>query len=222
MIDKIINDVGEAVKDVKSGSLLMVGGFGDAGVPDHLCEAVYSMNLRDLTIVSNNAGRDSFGIGSMIVNGQVKRIICSYPIGPDTAKVRATIEEGKLELVLVPQGTMSERIRAAGAGLGGVLTRTGYGTEFAQGKQFATVNGTEYLIEEALKSDFSLIKAWKADKYGNLTYRGSARNFNDVMAMAGKVTVAEAEIIVDGAIPEDQVHTPGIFVDRVVQASGRN
>jgi 3-oxoadipate CoA-transferase, alpha subunit len=182
-------------------------------------EALASRDLKHLVVISNNAGHDAYGLGLLVLSGKVDRIICTYPWVPGSVKVKQMIEEERIELELVPQGTLAERIRAGGAGLGGILTPSGIGTKFAEGKQIAMVEGQEYLIEKKLTADFSLVKATRADRWGNLIYRLASRNFNDIMAMAGKVTIAQSEQVSSEGLPPEQVHTPGIFVDRVVEVA---
>lgn len=218
MIDKRVKDIQTAISDIRSGSSIFVGGFGDAGSPSQILDALVGRNdVKHLTIISNNAGHDEYGIGLLVLHGQVDRIICTFPTVPGSIKVRQMIEDGKVEVELVPQGTLAERIRAGGAGLGGVLTPTGVGTKFAEGKQGVSIAGRDYLVETKLSADFAMVRASQGDRWGNLIYRLAARNFNDIMAMSAQITIAQCDrVSSEGLLPE-QVHTPGIFVDRVVE-----
>lgn len=213
-----MKDVAIAVSEIFDGATILTGGFGDAGAPNELLEALAERkDVRHLKVVSNNAGVGNNGLARLFLNDQVERLICSFPLGDDPSAFRASLEKGVVKLELVPQGTLAERIRAAGAGLGGVLTPTGVGTEFAMGKQVLKVDEKEYLLEKSLEADFALIKALKADKWGNLIYRHAARNFNPLMATAAKVTIAQVKSIAEEPLPPDEIHTPGIFVDRFVK-----
>jgi 3-oxoadipate CoA-transferase alpha subunit len=214
-----VGSVSEAVSGIKDGSSLLIGGFGEAGTPNKLVEAVSEKGVKGLTVISNNAGRDKAGLGMLILRGQVRKLICSYPTVPGSDRVKQLLEEGEVDLELVPQGTLVERIRAGGAGLGGILTPTGVGTYFSEGKITISVHGRDYLVESALTADFALIKCQRADHWGNLVYKGTARNFNQIMASAGSITIAQCERIEQEGIPPEVVHTPGIFVDRVIEMS---
>ncbi len=205
-----------AVARVPDGATIMMGGFGLCGIPENAVQALLAAGPRNLTIISNNAGVDDAGIGLLIRNGQVRKMVATY-IGENTDLERRVIN-GELEVELAPQGTFAERIRAGGAGIGGFFTPTGVGTLIAQGKESRVIDGREYILEMPLRADFSFVKAWKADAMGNLVYRKTARNFNPLMATAGRVTIAEVEEIVPvGSIDADLVATPGIFVDVVVK-----
>ena len=217
MINKIVGSLAEAVRDVPNGATILLGGFAGAGYPMELIDALVAQGARDLTMVANHAGRGDTDYAALILQKRVKRVVCSFP-GPQGSWVfQKMYEAGEVELELVPQGTLAERLRAGGAGLGGILTPVGVGTELAAGKQVMRVDGRDYLLELPLRGDFALVRAHRADRWGNLVYRKAGRNFNPVMAMAGRVTVAQVDEIVElGAIPAEDVHTPGIFVDRVV------
>ena len=201
------------------GMTIMAGGFGLSGNPEHLIAALLRANPRSLTVISNNCGADGFGLWFLLNNGQIRKMISSY-VGENKLFAELYLS-GKLELELTPQGTLAERIRAGGAGIPAFYTRTGVGTMVAEGKPLELFDGVEYVRETCLRADLSIVKAWKADSEGNLVYRKTARNFNPNMATAGKVTIAEVEEIVEvGALDPDNVHTPGIYVDRVVQGPG--
>jgi 3-oxoadipate CoA-transferase alpha subunit len=215
MIDKTVRSVAEALADVRDGAVVLVGGFGAVGHPMLLIEGLVERGLRDLTIVCNNAGSGREGLPKLMELGRVRRIVCSFPRTSDVFS--RLFAAGKLELEIVPQGTLAERMRAAGAGIGGFYTRTGAGTLLAQGKEERMIDGERYILEPPLHGDLALIEAWQADRWGNLTYRQSGRNFNPVMAMAGRITIAQAHHLVPlGALDPEAVATPGIFVDRVV------
>jgi len=206
---------------VHDGMTVMSGGFGLCGVPDLLIEALRGSGVKNLTVVSNNAGVDGYGLGLLLQTHQIRRMVSSY-VGENREFERQYLA-GELEVEFNPQGTLAERIRAGGAGIYGFYTRTGAGTVVAQGKETRVVNGDTYVLETGLVADLALVKAWKADTEGNLVYRKTARNFNPVMAMAARITVAEVEHLVEiGQIEPDQVHTPGIFVQRIVQALRRD
>src|SRR4249919_527827 len=214
-MDKTVASADEAVADLFEGATLMAGGFGLCGIPENLIAAIRRKGTKGLTIISNNCGIDDKGLGILLANGQVKKMISSY-VGENKTFERLYLD-GKLEVELNPQGTLAERIRAGGAGIPAFYTATGYGTVVADGKETRKFEGRKYVLETALKADVSLVKAWKADKAGNLVFRKTARNFNPACAMAGKVCVAEVEEIVEvGAIDPDHVHLPGIYVDRIV------
>jgi len=215
-MDKTVASADEAVADLFDGATLMAGGFGLCGIPETLIAAVRRKGTRGLTIISNNCGVDDKGLGILLANGQVKKMVSSY-VGENKTFERLFME-GKLEVELTPQGTLAERIRAGGAGIPAFYTATGYGTVVAEGKETREFNGRPYVLERALTADFALVKAWRGDRLGNLLYRKTARNFNPMMASAAKITIAEVEELVDpGQIPPDQVHTPGIYVTRVLK-----
>jgi 3-oxoadipate CoA-transferase alpha subunit len=218
MIDKIVATPAEALADVPDGATVMIGGFGTAGLPNELTEALIAQGATDLTIVNNNAGNGDHGLAALIAAGRVRKIICSFPRQTDSWHFDRAYREGRIELELVPQGNLAERIRAAGAGIGGFFTPTGYGTELAQGKETREIGGRMHVLEHPIHADFALIKAERGDRWGNLTYRMTARNFGPVMAMAAKVTVASVHEVVElGALDPEAVVTPGIFVQRVVK-----
>ena len=215
MICQIYKDVHEAIFDIKDNSTILFGGFGLCGIPENLIAALVKKGTKGLTCVSNNAGVDDFGIGLMFKNKQVKKMISSY-VGENATFERLAIS-GELEVELVPQGTLAERVRAGGAGIPAFFTPTGVGTLVAKGKEVRHFNGREYVLEQAITGDFAFVRAWKADKLGNLMFRKTARNFNPVMATAGKITIAEVEEIVEcGALDPDKIHTPGVYVQRLV------
>ena len=214
-MNKVVGSAQEAVADIQDGAVIMAGGFGLCGIPENLIAAIAARGIRDLTFVSNNAGVDDFGLGILLRNRQVKKMISSY-VGENKEFERQFLS-GELQVELVPQGTLAERIRAAGAGIPAFFTPTGVGTLVAEGKETREFDGRTYVMERALHADFAFIKAWRADAHGNLMYRRTARNFNPPMATAGRITIAEVEEIVPlGTMDPDEVHTPGIFVQRVV------
>ena len=218
MIDKRISNPAAAVADVPDGATVMIGGFGTAGLPNELTEALLAQGARDLTIVNNNAGNGDSGLAALIAAGRVRKIICSFPRQADSWHFDRAYRAGALQLELVPQGNLAERIRAAGAGLGGFFTPTGYGTPLAEGKETRQIDGRWYVLESPLHADFALIKAERGDRWGTLTYRMTARNFGPVMAMAATVTVATVPEVVElGTLDPEAVITPGLFVQRVVQ-----
>lgn len=217
MIDKIVASAEAALADVPDGATVMIGGFGTAGLPNELTDALIAQGAKELTIVNNNAGNGDTGLAALIAAGRVRKIICSFPRQADSWHFDREYRAGRLELELVPQGNLSERIRAAGAGIGGFFTPTGYGTELAQGKETRVIDGRGYVLEAPIPADFALIKAERGDRWGNLTYRKTARNFGPVMAMAAKVTVATVhEVVALGELDPEAIVTPGIFVQRVV------
>ncbi len=217
-MNKVFPDAASALHDVQDGATVMAGGFGLCGIPENLIAALRDRGCTDLTCVSNNAGVDGFGLGMLLATRQIKKMISSY-VGENKEFERQFLA-GELEVELTPQGTLAERIRAASAGLGGFFTPTGVGTLIAEGKETREIDGRTYVFEKPIHADFALVKAWKGDRHGNLVFRKTARNFNPVMAMAGKVTIAEVEELVDiGEIDPDHVHTPGIFVQRILQGS---
>jgi 3-oxoacid CoA-transferase subunit A len=215
-MNKVYPDARSALADVlKDGQTLAVGGFGLCGIPEALIAAVRDLGARDLTCISNNAGVDGFGLGVLLATRQVRKMIASY-VGENKEFERQYLA-GELELEFTPQGTLAEKLRAGGAGIPAFFTQTGVGTLVAEGKEIREFDGNQYVMERTLTADVALVKAWKADRSGNLVYRRTARNFNPVCAMAGKVTVAEVEQIVEnGQLDPDAVHTPGIFVQRIV------
>ena len=216
--DKVVSDHDAALEGFSDGMTVMVGGFGLCGIPEGLIAKVAEKGWKDLTVISNNAGVDGFGLGLWLEKRQISTIYASY-VGENKLFEELAMS-GELELVLTPQGTLGERIRAGGAGIPAFFTATGYGTQIAEGKETRMIDGKGYVLEEAFQADFSLIKAWKADRYGNLIYRKTAMNFNPEMATCQGVTVAEVEEIVEpGELDPNFIHTPGIFVDRVIQGS---
>lgn len=217
MISKIVPDLYAAVAGIQDGSTVLIGGFGGAGQPHQLIEALIEQGARDLTLVSNNAGSGHTGIAALLEAGQVRKIICSFPRQADSQVFDGLYRAGKLELELVPQGTLAERIRAAGAGIGGFFTRTAVGTPLAEGKEIRTLDGQDYVFELPIKADVALIKAFKADRWGNLVYRKTARNFGPIMATAAKLTIAQVSEIVElGDLDPEAVVTPSLYVKRVV------
>ncbi len=215
-MDKTVASADQAVADIPDGATILMGGFGLCGIPENLIAALRRKGVKNLTIVSNNAGVDTFGIGVLLQTRQVKKMISTY-VG-ENKLFEELVLKGELEIELNPQGTLAERIRAGGAGIAGFYTPTGVGTLIAEGKEVREFNGRKYLLERGLRADFAFVKAWKGDRWGNLVYRKTARNFNPMMAAAGRVTIAEVEEMVEvGELDPDQVHTPGIYVQRVVQ-----
>ena len=218
MIDKLRSSVLDALADIHDGATVMIGGFGGAGQPAELIDGLIAQGARDLVIVNNNAGNGDTGLAALLKNGQVRKIICSFPRQADSHVFDALYRAGKLELELVPQGNLAERIRAAGAGIGGFFTPTGYGTELAKGKETREIDGRMYVFESPIHADFALIKAEQGDRWGNLTYRKTARNFGPIMAMAAKVSIASVHEVAElGSIDPEHVITPGLFVQRIVQ-----
>ena len=216
---KVVGSFAEAVADIADGATLIVGGFGCCGVPEKSIAALAAKGTRGLTVVSNNCGIDDFGLGVLLAGGQIAKMVASY-VGENAIFERQYLS-GELEVELVPQGTLAERMRAAGAGIPGFFTATGVGTPIADGKETREFDGRTYLLERALGGDFALVKAWRGDPLGNLVYRETARNFNPLAAMAGAVTIAEVEELVGiGELDPDHVHTPGIFVQRIVAGAG--
>lgn len=217
MIQKIVKTPADALADVRDGATVMIGGFGTAGQPNELIDALIETGAKDLVIVNNNAGNGDTGLAALLAKKRVRKIICSFPRQSDSHHFDALYRAGELELELVPQGNLAERIRAAGAGIGGFFTPTGYGTELAKGKETREINGKMYVLEAPIHADFALIKAEKGDRWGNLTYRMTARNFGPIMAMAAKTTVATVHEVVElGTLDPEAVITPGLFVQRVV------
>jgi 3-oxoacid CoA-transferase subunit A len=218
-MNKVARDADDAVSVIPDGATIMVGGFGLSGIPENLIAALHRRGTRNLTIVSNNAGVDGFGLGLLLASRQIRKMISTY-VGENKEFERQFLQK-EIEVELVPQGTFSERIRAGGAGIGGFFTPTGYGTLVAEGKETRIIDGRPYVLELPLKADFAFVKAWKGDTVGNLVYRRTARNFNPMMATAGRTTLAEVEHLVEpGSIDPDLVHTPGIFVERIFQGVG--
>lgn len=217
LINKIFPTIADALADVRDGATIMIGGFGGAGMPVALVDGLIAQGARDLTIVANNAGNGETGIAALLAAGKVRKVICSFPRQADSHHFDALYRAGKVELELVPQGNLAERIRAAGAGIGGFFTRVGFGTELAKGKEVREIDGHMYVYETPIRADFALVKAEQGDRWGNLTFSKSARNFGPVMAMAASVAVASVHKIVTlGEIEPEHVVTPGIFVQRVV------
>ncbi len=219
MINKVVADADEAISDLRDSMTVMLGGFGLCGIPENCINALVKKGVNELICISNNAGVDDFGIGLLLKQRQVKKMIASY-VG-ENAEFERQLLSAELEVELVPQGTLATRCMAAGYGMPAIFTPAGVGTEVAEGKEIRNFKGKDYLMELAFEADFALVKAWKGDTAGNLVYRSTARNFNPVMAMAGKITVAEVEQLVEvGELDPDQIHTPGIYVHRIFQ--GKN
>ncbi|EHR42121.1 3-oxoacid CoA-transferase subunit A [Alishewanella jeotgali] len=217
MIDKTVATAADAVAQIYDGATVMIGGFGSAGQPAELIDALIAQGARELTIVNNNAGNGDTGLAALLKARRVKKIICSFPRQSDSYEFDALYRAGEIELELVPQGNLACRIQAAGSGLGAVFTPTGYGTLLAQGKETREINGKHYVLEYPISADFALIKAQQGDRWGNLVYRKTARNFGPIMAAAAKVTIAQvSEIVALGALDPEQVVTPGIFVQQLV------
>jgi 3-oxoadipate CoA-transferase, alpha subunit len=218
MIDKIAASIGEALHDVPDGATVLVGGFGTAGIPNELIDCLIAQGARDLTIVNNNAGNADQGLAALLKTGRVRKIVCSFPRQVDSHVFDALYRSGKIELELVPQGNLAERIRAAGAGIGAFFCPTAYGTELAAGKKTRVIDGKHYVLEYPIHADVALIKAEAGDRWGNLTYRKAARNFGPVMAMAAKRTIASVHRIAQlGELDPESIVTPGIFVHRIVK-----
>lgn len=217
-MNKVISSAEEAIKDIKDGMTLMLGGFGLCGIPENSISALVKQGTKELTCISNNAGVDDFGIGLMLQKHQVKKMISSY-VG-ENAEFERQLLSGELEVELIPQGSLAERCRAGGAGIPAFFTPAGYGTEVGEGKESREFNGKMHILESALTADFAIVKAWKGDTHGNLIYKGTARNFNPPMAMAGKITIAEVEELVEpGELDPNFIHTPGIFVQRIFKGN---
>ena len=217
-MNKVVKDAAEAVADIRDGMMLLLGGFGLCGLPENCITALVKSGVKELTCVSNNAGVDDFGIGLMLRQRQVKKMIASY-VG-ENAEFERQLLSGELDVELIPQGTLATRCMAAGYGMPAIFTPAGVGTEVAEGKEVRNFNGKDYLMEMAFDADYAIVKAWKGDTAGNLIYRSTARNFNPVMAMAGKITIAEVEELVEpGELDPDHIHTPGIYVHRIFQGS---
>ena len=213
---KVVSNASEAVRDIHDGMTLMLGGFGLCGIPENCITALVNLGVKNLTCISNNAGVDDFGIGLMLKGRQVKKMISSY-VG-ENAEFERQLLNGELEVELLPQGTLAERCRASGAGIPAFFTPAGYGTEVADGKETREFDGKQYIMEKAFNSDYAIVKAWKGDTDGNLIFKATARNFNPMMAMAGKITIAEVEELVPaGELDPNFIHTPGIFVNKIFQ-----
>lgn len=217
-INKVVANVEEATKGIKDGMTLMVGGFGLCGIPENCIAQLVKMNVKGITCISNNAGVDDFGLGLLLQNKQIKKMISSY-VGENDEFERQMLS-GELEVDLIPQGSLAERCRAGGAGIPAFFTPAGYGTEIAEGKEVRVFNGKPHILEAALTADFAIVKAWKGDTAGNLVFKYTAANFNPAMAMAGKITIAEVEELVpEGTLDPNHIHTPGIFVQRIFQGA---
>ena len=218
MVDKICDSLADALAGIHDGATVMIGGFGNAGLPAELIDALIAQGATGLTIVNNNAGNGDSGLAALMAAGRVRKLICSFPRQIDSHVFDGLYRAGKIELELTPQGNLAERIRAAGAGIGGFFTRTGYGTLLAAGKETREINGQHYVLESPIHADFALIKAHKGDRWGNLVYRKAARNFGPIMAMAANCTIAQVSQVVPlGELDPEVIVTPGIFVQRVVQ-----
>tara|TARA_B100001115_G_C15799932_1_gene395479 strand:+ start:568 stop:1272 length:705 start_codon:yes stop_codon:yes gene_type:complete len=214
MINKEVKEAKDAIQDIFDGATIMLGGFGLCGIPENCITALVQKNVKNLTCISNNAGVDNFGIGLLLQNKQVKKMISSY-VGENNEFERQLLS-GELEVDLIPQGTLAERCRASGAGIPAFYTPAGYGTEVSEGKEMREFNGKNYILEKSFNADFAIVKAWKGDTSGNLIYKGTARNFNPMMASAGKITIAEVEELVPtGHLDPNFIHTPGIYVQRI-------
>ncbi|MBW5412590.1 3-oxoacid CoA-transferase subunit A [Pseudomonas sp. MAG002Y] len=221
MINKIVESLSQAVEDIHDGATVMIGGFGPSGQPSELIDALIAHGAKDLTIINNNAGNGDVGLAALLKAGQVRKIICSFPRQTDSYVFDELYRAGKIELELVPQGNLAERIRAAGAGIGAFFTPTSYGTILAEGVETREIHGKHYVIQYPIHADFALIRADRADRWGNLTYRKAARNFGPIMATAAKTTIVQTREIVElGEIDPEIIVTPGIFVQRVVRVSG--
>lgn len=215
-MNKVVSGPAAALKGLEDGMTLMLGGFGLCGIPENSIAEMVKMGVKDITCISNNAGVDDFGLGLLLQKRQIKKMISSY-VGENDLFEKLMLS-GELEVDLIPQGSLAERCRAGGAGIPAFFTPAGYGTEVAEGKEVREFNGKPHILESALTADFAIVKAWKGDHYGNLVFKGTARNFNPMMAMAGKITVAEVEELVDpGELDPNYIHTPGIFVQRIFQ-----
>ncbi len=215
-MNKVFTNADDAVKDISNGAVIMLGGFGLCGIPENCIAALVKKGVNNLTCISNNAGVDDFGIGLMLQQKQLKKMIASY-VG-ENAEFERQLLSGELEVELIPQGTLATRCMAAGYGMPAIFTPAGVGTEVATGKEIRNFKGKDYLLEEAFDADFAIVKAWKGDTQGNLIYKATARNFNPMMAMAGKITIAEVEELVEpGELDPNQIHTPGIYVHRIFQ-----
>jgi 3-oxoadipate CoA-transferase alpha subunit len=217
MINKIVQTMAEAMDGIHDGSTVLLGGFGAVGQPNALIDGLIEQGAKDLTVVANNAGTGRVGLARLMELGRVRKIICSFPRSAGSVVFEALYREGKIELEIVPQGTMAERMRAAGAGIPAFFTATSVGTSLARGKEQREFRGRTYVMEEAINADVALVEAWEADRWGNLTYRSSGRNFNPIMAMAAKLTIVQTQHVVElGELDPERVVTPGIFVNRVL------
>ena len=222
MIQKIMPNVVEALRDIADGSTILISGFGGAGLPVFLLDALLEQGAKDLTLASNNAGNQGVGIAKLVAAGRVRKMICSFPRQPESGAFDDLYRQGKIELELVPQGTLAERIRAGGAGIGGFFTPTGFGTDLAKDKECREIDGINYVFEKAIKADYALIKADKGDRWGNLVYHGTGRNFGPIMATAARCSIAQVNQVVElGQLDPENVVTPGIFVKRVVLVEGK-
>jgi len=218
MLQKVVANAKEAIKDIEDGAVIMLGGFGLCGIPENAINALVSKGVKNLTCISNNAGVDDFGIGLLLKTRQVKKMISSY-VG-ENAEFERQLLSGELEVELIPQGTLATRCLATGYGMPAIFTPAGVGTEVAIGKETREFDGKTYLLEHAFKSDFAIVKAWKGDAQGNLVFRATSRNFNPLMAMAGKITIAEVEVLVPvGELEPDMIHTPGIYINRIFEGT---
>ncbi|MEA3300360.1 MAG: CoA transferase subunit A [Porticoccaceae bacterium] len=216
--DKVVHSYEEAMAGLGDGMTVIAGGFGICGIPENLIKQIKKMGVKGLTVVSNNCGVDGFGLGILLEDKQIRTMVASY-VG-ENKLFEQQMMSGELEVILTPQGTLAEKMRAGGAGIPAFYTATGYGTPIGEGKEVREFNGRKYILEEAIKGDFAIVKAWKADRYGNAIYRHTAQNFNPMAATAGKITVMEVEEIVEpGELDPTQVHTPGIYVDRLIQGT---
>jgi 3-oxoadipate CoA-transferase alpha subunit len=223
MIDKRVGSLAEAMAGIADGATVLLGGFGNVGQPDTLIDGLIEQGARDLTVVANNAGTGRTGLARLMELGRVRRIVCSFPRSAGSVVFEELYKAGKIELEIVPQGTLAERMRAAGAGVGAFFTPTAAGTQLGRGKEVREINGRPHVLEYALPGDVALVEAWQADRWGNLTYRSSARNFNPVMASAARLTIVEARHIVElGALDPEAVVTPGVFVNRVLHVAEKS
>ncbi len=218
-MNKVFQNAEEAIHDIPDNAIIMLGGFGLCGIPENSITALVGRGIKGLTCISNNAGVDDFGLGLLLKTRQIKKMVSSY-VG-ENAEFERQLLAGELEVELTPQGTLAEKIRAGGAGIPAFFTATGYGTEVAEGKEVREYNGKKYILEQSLTADFAIVKAWKGDTLGNLVFKATARNFNPLMATAGRVTIAEVEELVQpGELDPNEIHTPGIFVQRIFQGQG--
>ncbi len=221
MIDKFVRSMAEAMDGIKDGSVVLLGGFGSVGQPDALLDGLIEQGARDLVVVANNAGSGHVGLARLMELGRVRRIVCSFPRSAGSVVFEELYRAGKLELEIVPQGTLAERMRAAGAGVGAFFTPTSVGTKLAEGKEQREINGRMMVLEHALHGDIALVEAWQADRWGNLTYNKSGRNFNAVMATAARTTIVQTHHVAElGSLNPEAIGTPGIFVDRVLHVPG--
>ena len=217
MINKIVQTMADAMAGIKDGSIVLIGGFGAVGQPNQLIDGLIEQGAKDLVAVANNAGVGHVGLARLMELGRVRKIICSFPRSSDPVVFETLYKAGKIELEITPQGTLAERMRAAGAGVPAFFTATAYGTQLARGKETREIDGRMYVLESAIKGDVALVEAWQADRWGNLTYKLSGRNFNPIMAMASDLAIVQTQQVVElGTLDPDNIHTPGIFVDRVI------